>query len=241
MTKKGKGTALLLAQKSKRHRPPNLESQTPNRITFLKIEEAPLSESKEPLPIGLLSQKSKRHRSPNLESQIPNMIACSKIEEASLSELRELDFLDKDCLQSLHATSSFQIPHTTFSKCSDKVKTREACSSHYIATTKKGNGIALLLVVRETPIYVDLHHPHPSKPANKKKCSTFLHIREGTLSKVSRNTQLLFLPIIPLQTSHTRTRVFHIIRVKSKSIPYHAFSLSFPLALFLLARQGEIK
>ncbi|KAM2132371.1 hypothetical protein ACFX1Q_013768 [Malus domestica] len=72
-----------------------------------------------------------------------------------------------------------------------------------------------------------------------KKCSTFLHIRDGTLSRVSRKTQLLFLPIIPLQTSHTRARVSHIIRVKSKSIPYHAFSLSFPLALFLPARQGE--
>ncbi|KAM1422252.1 hypothetical protein ACFX2I_004404 [Malus domestica] len=72
-----------------------------------------------------------------------------------------------------------------------------------------------------------------------KKCSTVLHIREGTLSRVSRNTQLLFLPIIPLQTNHTRARVSHIIKVKSKSIPYHAFSLSFPLALFLPARQGE--
>ncbi|KAM2674349.1 hypothetical protein EV2_015552 [Malus domestica] len=29
----------LLAPKSKRHRPPNLESQTPNMITFSKIEE----------------------------------------------------------------------------------------------------------------------------------------------------------------------------------------------------------
>ncbi|KAM1327649.1 hypothetical protein ACFX2F_012024 [Malus domestica] len=51
---------------------------------------------------------------------------------------------------------------------------------------------------------------------------------------------LSFFPlIIPMQTSHTRTRVSHIIRVKSKSIPYHAFSLSFPLPLFLPVRQGE--
>ncbi|KAM1035081.1 hypothetical protein ACFX2H_038034 [Malus domestica] len=42
-----------------------------------------------------------------------------------------------------------------------------------------------------------------------------------------------------MQTSHTKARVSHIIRVKSKSIPYHAFSLSFPLPLFLPARQGE--
>ncbi|KAM2564902.1 hypothetical protein TB2_013150 [Malus domestica] len=107
--------------------------------------------------------------------------------------------------------------------------------------TKKGKGTALLLVVGTIPIYVDLHPPQPGKLANKKKCSTFLHIREGTLSRVSPNTQLIFPPIIPLQTSHTRARVSHIIRVKSKSIPYHAFSLSFPLALFLPARQGERK
>ncbi|KAM2112249.1 hypothetical protein ACFX1R_014791 [Malus domestica] len=105
--------------------------------------------------------------------------------------------------------------------------------------TKKGKGIALPLVVRETPIYVNLHPPQLGRPTNIKKCSTFLHIREGTLSRVSRNTQLLFLSIIPLQTSHTRARVSHIIRVKSKSIPYHVFSLSFPLALFLPVRQGE--
>ncbi|KAM1083939.1 hypothetical protein ACFX19_022678 [Malus domestica] len=125
LLKNRRGTALrilrarlpigLLAKKSKRHRPLNLESQTPNRITFSKIEEAPPSESREPdsqqdyflknrrdtalrisrarLPTGLLSQKSKRHRSPNLESQIPDRIACSKIEEAPLSELREPYFL----------------------------------------------------------------------------------------------------------------------------------------------------
>ena len=105
----------LFSQKSKRHRSPNLESQTPNRITCSKIEEAPPFESWEPnsqqdyflknrrdttlrisrvrFPTGLLSQKSKRHRSSNLESQIPDRIACSKIEDAPLSELRELDFL----------------------------------------------------------------------------------------------------------------------------------------------------
>ncbi|KAM2582941.1 hypothetical protein TB1_005018 [Malus domestica] len=40
----------LLAPKSKRHRPPNLESQTPNMITSSKIEETLLSESREPDP-----------------------------------------------------------------------------------------------------------------------------------------------------------------------------------------------
>ncbi|KAM2921113.1 hypothetical protein COP2_042895 [Malus domestica] len=101
----------LLAQKSKRHRSPNLESHTPNRITCSKIEEALPSESREPnsqhdyflknrrdtalpisrarLPTGLLAQKSKRHRPPNLESQTPNRITFSKIEETPLSESQE--------------------------------------------------------------------------------------------------------------------------------------------------------
>ncbi|KAM1570687.1 hypothetical protein ACFX10_035658 [Malus domestica] len=42
-----------------------------------------------------------------------------------------------------------------------------------------------------------------------------------------------------MQTSYTKATVSHIIRVKSKSIPYHIFSLCFHLALFLSARQGE--
>ncbi|KAM1035082.1 hypothetical protein ACFX2H_038034 [Malus domestica] len=237
MTKKGKLIALLLAQKSKRHRPLNLESQTPNRITFSKIEEALLSKSQEPYsqqdcflknrrgtilrisrarsPTRLLVRKSKRYCSLNFESQIS---------------------LDKACLQSSHATSTFQIPHTTFSKCSDKVKTREACSSHYTVTTKKGKGIALLLVVKETPIYVDIHPPWTGRPTKMLNPSSYLRGHsQRSLSKYS----IFFPPIIPMQTSHTKARVSHIIRVKSKSIPYHAFSLSFPLPLFLPARQGE--
>ncbi|KAM1589585.1 hypothetical protein ACFX10_028459 [Malus domestica] len=149
LLKNPRGTALrilraelltgLPAQKSKRHRPPNLESQTPNRITFSKIEETLLLKSQESdsqhncflknrrgtvllisrakSPTRLLVRKPKRHRSLNFESQIS---------------------LDKTCLQSSHVTSAFQIPQTIFSKCSDKVKTRGTCSSHYIAMTKKG-------------------------------------------------------------------------------------------------------
>ncbi|KAM1800793.1 hypothetical protein ACFX11_032473 [Malus domestica] len=103
----------LLAQKSKMHRFPNLESQTPNRITYIKIKEALPSKSREPdsqqdyflknrrgtalkisrvrLLTGLLFQKLKRHRSPNLKSQTPNKIAFSKIEDAPFSESREPD------------------------------------------------------------------------------------------------------------------------------------------------------
>ncbi|KAM1429302.1 hypothetical protein ACFX2I_045510 [Malus domestica] len=98
-----------LSKKLKRHRYPTLESQTHNKIVFSKIEEASLSESREPdsqqdcflknrrgtalriskarLLTGLLSQKSKRHRSPNLENQIPDMIAYSKTEETPFFEL----------------------------------------------------------------------------------------------------------------------------------------------------------
>ncbi|KAM1430572.1 hypothetical protein ACFX2I_046616 [Malus domestica] len=88
----------LLAPKSKRHRLPNLESQTPNMITFSKIEETPLSESREPdaqqdyflknrrgtvlrisrarSSTGLLVRKPKRHRFLNFESQISLDKAC---------------------------------------------------------------------------------------------------------------------------------------------------------------------
>ncbi|KAM2327529.1 hypothetical protein FF1_014142 [Malus domestica] len=66
----------LRAQKSKRHRPPNLESQTPNMITFSKIEETLL---------------------PNLKSQTLNRIAFSKIEKTPFSESREPD-PRHDCL-----------------------------------------------------------------------------------------------------------------------------------------------
>ncbi|KAM1984518.1 hypothetical protein TB1_011865 [Malus domestica] len=87
----------LLAPKSKRHCPPNLESQTPNMTTFSKIEERtskhaqPLLTFEKTLPTRLLAPKSKRHRPPNLESQTPNMITFSKIEETPLSESREPD------------------------------------------------------------------------------------------------------------------------------------------------------
>ncbi|KAM1285899.1 hypothetical protein ACFX2J_000007 [Malus domestica] len=95
---------------------PNLYSHSrkhSNKIACSKIEEAQLSESREPdsqqdyvlknqrgtalrilrakLPTGLLSKKSKKHYSQNLKSQTPNMIAFSKIEEASLSESRKPD------------------------------------------------------------------------------------------------------------------------------------------------------
>ncbi|KAM2224865.1 hypothetical protein ACFXTI_018671 [Malus domestica] len=93
----------------------HIRENTPNKFACSKIEEEPLSESREldsqqdyflknrrdtalrilrvRLPTGLLSQKLKRHRSLNLKSQIPDRIACSKTEEAPIFELREPDFL----------------------------------------------------------------------------------------------------------------------------------------------------
>ncbi|KAM2126660.1 hypothetical protein ACFX1R_006653 [Malus domestica] len=80
----------LLAQKSKRHHSPNLESQTPNKITCSKIEEAlPSPNLESQTPNRIIFQKSKRHCYLNLKSQTPNRIAFSKIEEAPLSESRE--------------------------------------------------------------------------------------------------------------------------------------------------------
>ncbi|KAM2250427.1 hypothetical protein ACFXTI_004934 [Malus domestica] len=66
----------LLAPKSKRHRPLNLESQTPNMTTFSKIEERtskhaqPLLTFEKTLPTRLLAPKSKR--APPSESREPD-------------------------------------------------------------------------------------------------------------------------------------------------------------------------
>ena len=49
--------------------------------------------------------------------------------------------------------------------------------------TKKGKGIALLLVVRETPIYVDLHPPQPGRPANKKNAQLFFTSEKALLTE----------------------------------------------------------
>ncbi|KAM1704282.1 hypothetical protein ACFX2K_026735 [Malus domestica] len=79
-----------------------------------------------------------------------------------------------------------QIPQTTFSKCSDRVKTCETGSSHYRAMTKQGKGIALLLVVRETPIYVDLHPQRTGRPAKMLNPSSYLRGHsQQSLSKYS--------------------------------------------------------
>ncbi|KAM1171246.1 hypothetical protein ACFX2I_021513 [Malus domestica] len=79
-----------------------------------------------------------------------------------------------------------QIPQTTFSKCSDRVKTCETGSSHYRAMTKQGKGIALLLVVRETPIYVDLHPQRTGRPAKMLNPSSYLRGHsQRSLSKYS--------------------------------------------------------
>ncbi|KAM1083353.1 hypothetical protein ACFX19_022169 [Malus domestica] len=141
------------------------------------------------------------HHSPNFESQIS---------------------LDKVCLQSSHATSAFQIPHTTFSKCFDIVKTREAFNFHYIATTKKGKGIALLLVVRETPIYVDFHPSRTSRPAKILNHSPYLRGHsQRSLSKYSA-----FFP-----PNNTYANQPH----QSKSISYHqGQKQEYPISCFFL-------
>ncbi|KAM2258564.1 hypothetical protein ACFX1S_003637 [Malus domestica] len=105
--------------------------------------------------------------------------------------------------------------------------------------TEKGKGTALPLAVGTIPIYVDFHPPQPGRPANKKNAQLFFTSNEHSQQSLSKYSASSPPTIIPLQTSHTKARVSHIVKVKNKSIPYHAFSLSFPLALFLPARQGE--
>ncbi|KAM1052610.1 hypothetical protein ACFX13_000215 [Malus domestica] len=59
-------------------------------------------------------------------------------------------------------------------------------------------------------------------------------------SQQSLSSHSVFL--IPWDTSAnnpSKAKVFHIMKVESKSISYHAFSLSFSLSLFSSAGQGE--
>ena len=62
---------------------------------------------------------------------------------------------------------------------------------------------------------------------------TFLHLRECLPNEASRVTQCSLFLGVPLQANDSKAKVSHITRVESKSISYHAFSLSFPLSLFL--------
>ena len=112
---------------------------TPNMIACPENEEAPFSESWKPYPQQDCLLRNRRGTAPR--------------------HLRSRISLDKICPQFSHTTLAFWIPQTTFSKCSNKVKTREPCSDHYIALTEKGKGTALPLTVGTIPIYVDLHPP----------------------------------------------------------------------------------
>ncbi|KAM1268172.1 hypothetical protein EV2_000552 [Malus domestica] len=76
--------------------------------------------------------------------------------------------------------------------------------------TKKGKGIALLLIVRETHIYVDLHPPQPGRPINKKNAQLFF-TSERALSAESLEI-LSFFP-----SDNTFENKPH----QSKSISYH--------------------
>ena len=87
--------------------------------------------------------------------------------------------------------------------------------------TKKGKGIALLLVIGKS-LYTLTSLLNGQ--ANLQKCSTLSRIRKGTLNITSRNTQLYFPPIIPQQISHT----------KNKSISYHqGRKQEYPISCFL--------
>ncbi|KAM1805307.1 hypothetical protein ACFX12_031075 [Malus domestica] len=106
------------------------------------------------------------------------MITSSKIEETLLSESREPD-PQHDCFLKNRRGIVLRISRARyhrplFQKCSDRVKTCETGSSHYRAMTKQGKRIALLLVVRKTPIYVDLHPQRTGRPAKMLNPSSYL-------------------------------------------------------------------
>ncbi|KAM1848291.1 hypothetical protein ACFX14_012449 [Malus domestica] len=104
--------------------------------------------------------------------------------------------------------------------------------------TEKGKGTTLLLTVGTMPIYVDLHPPQPGKPANKKNAQLFF-TSERALSAESLEILSFFSPDNTSANKPHQSKSISYHQVKSKSISYHVFSLSFPLALFLPARQGQ--
>ncbi|KAM1116632.1 hypothetical protein TB2_007013 [Malus domestica] len=138
------------------------------------------------------------HRSPNQSKRrsLSQKLGCLETTRADLRNRRGTYF--SSLVSTCHTHSALrklwafcrrllesQIPQTTFSKCSDRVKTCEAGSSHYCAMTKQGKGITLLLV-RETPIYVDLHPQRTGRPAKMLNPSSYLRVHSPrSLSKYS--------------------------------------------------------
>ncbi|KAM1018133.1 hypothetical protein ACFX2C_039791 [Malus domestica] len=117
------------------------------------------------------------------------MITFSKIEETLLPESREPD-PQHDCFLKNRRSIVLRISraryHIPLFQSALTVKTCEAGSSHYRAMTKQGKGIALLLVVRETPIYVDLHPQRTGRPAKMLNPSSYLRGHsQRSLSKYS--------------------------------------------------------
>ncbi|KAM2919078.1 hypothetical protein COP2_041088 [Malus domestica] len=137
------------------------------------------------------------HRSPNQSKRrsLSQKLGCSETTRADLRNRRGTYFSSlvstchthtQLCGNYGHSVEDFSRAQTSFSKCSDRVKTCEAGSSHYRAMTKQGKGIALLLVVRETPIYVDLHPQRTGRPAKMFNPSSYLRGHsQRSLSKYS--------------------------------------------------------
>ncbi|KAM1057976.1 hypothetical protein ACFX15_024873 [Malus domestica] len=166
-------------------------------ITFSKIEVTLLPESREPDPHHDCFLKNRRCIVLRINRRDARFLKswAAQRPRGPISEIEEAPtFLALSapvtrtqlCGNYGHSVEDFSRAQTTFSKCSDRVKTCEAGSSHYRAMTKQGKGIALLLVVRKTPIYVDLHPQRTGRPAKMFNPSSYLRGHsQRSLSKYS--------------------------------------------------------
>ncbi|KAM1125264.1 hypothetical protein ACFX2B_040085 [Malus domestica] len=82
-------------------------------------------------------------------------------------------------------------------------------------------------VVKKSPISIYLRLPQ-----QRHTLSALLHLREMAFQQTLSSHSVFFIPWDTPANNPFKAKVFHIIKVESKSISYHAFSLSFSLSLF---------
>ncbi|KAM1794349.1 hypothetical protein ACFX11_034832 [Malus domestica] len=82
-------------------------------------------------------------------------------------------------------------------------------------------------VVKKSPISIYLRLPQ-----QRHTLSALLHLREMAFQQTLSSHSVFFIPWDTPANNPSRAKVFHIMKVESKSISYHAFSLSFSLSLF---------
>ncbi|KAM1811134.1 hypothetical protein ACFX12_027807 [Malus domestica] len=80
----------------------------------------------------------------------------------------------------------------------------------------------IVLVVKKSPISIYLRLPQ-----QRHTLSALLHLSEMAFQQTLSSHSVFLIPWDIPANNPSRAQVFHIIKVESTSISYHAFSLSF--------------